>query len=629
MLIRLANHSSMPWEGWKRTTIDSEPPYPAGVFSDGSVYVTGRRIGLDARVVDVWCRLAPGQRLDVNLKNASAYDFALQPLPDDPVGYFGGLLTIGGLPLEWVGLEPDGAAWTVHLRRRVGRMICVDVWLQWYPDQPAIAPGEVMIIASNPAVPDMGEAAPQGMHLQFGDALIGVPGLRLGAPLLAPGTYLADGQGKAFPFVAIWTRHLQGAQWVSVPAALQLGVCAVGCTRTLHDAAPMFPPGFSVRSWAALRWPEAVRRLHTWDPPICGPNPRAPDPGAQEDQLLHAGGEALLPDGVGAEVVRYLSALKLFAERPCNHLEADGRPLELDLHPGLLCWDGRPHFNGSDTLGKPRGLTAEEAHGRMGPDVQHHYQRTLAAAARLTGSHVCQFLLARLAVVYLTQRTAGPVGSGQAATFSAREWGCEAFAVLDFDRDLEDRALAARCVQRWRDRVDRVLLPRMATESLLFIYQNPFDPRVNPTGPGVQWWQESFAAMGIDEACRIFAMPAGRAVALRIARRVLDVAWRLLPDGRWRSQPQGPIDGSANDQNPEGDGFNAYGMPGCVAVVLRHEPENGLARMIWQQLLQATSEDARRWMLPGIEARVDGTTDPLLIQPRGEYTRDDLRPGGV
>jgi hypothetical protein len=70
-------------------------------------------------------------------------------------------------------------------------------------------------------------------------------------------------------------------------------------------------------------------------------------------------------------------------------------------------------------------------------------------------------------------------------------------------------------------------------------------------------------------------------VAQRIARRVLDVAWTKQGDGHWRSQAQGPIDGSANDANPAGDGYNAYGMPLCVAVVLRADNADEKALAIW------------------------------------------------
>jgi hypothetical protein len=78
---------------------------------------------------------------------------------------------------------------------------------------------------------------------------------------------------------------------------------------------------------------------------------------------------------------------------------------------------------------------------------------------------------------------------------------------------------------------------------------------------------------------------------------VLAVAWPLDGD-RWRAQPQGPIDGSANAANPASFSFDAYGMPCCVWLVLQVEPAHAKARAIWAQLMADTGEKARRWMLP-------------------------------
>lgn len=598
--VRLANHSSAAFDGWKRTTIDSEPPHVAGELG-GARYVLGRRIGLEARVVDVHCSLAPGQHLELDLAKAAAIDFALGSPPADPLAHFGGPVLLAGVPLDVVALAADGAAWTVQLRCRVGRMLCANIWLTWYPDQPGWCAGEVLVVASNPSVPDLSATIPPAFALRFGDALVLVPGRAPGDPLLAAGDTLADGQGRALPLTFVWLRHLRASGWSSVGAVAELGVGAVGVRSLLPGGAPLFPPGYSGRAWATAYWPAAVANLHRWSPGPLGPLPRSMDPGGQEDQVFHAGGEALLRDGVGAEVVRYLTAVR-FAARPCQHLEADGSPLDIARHPNLLFWDGRPHYRldvSPDQLGKPRVLTEADTHGWLGPDVQHMYQRTLVASARLTGSPACQWLLSRLATVYLLQRTSNPAWSLSQAE-SAREWGCEGLFVVDCYRDLEDRALAARVVQRWRERVERILVPQTAGKDLWRIWQNPFDPRLDPNGPGVQWWQESFLSYAVDLACEQVGPIEGRVVARRVAERVLDVAWRQLPDGRWRSQPQGPLDGSANDQNPPTDSFNAFGMPLCVATVLRHDRQHAKARAVWMQLLAATGETARRWMPPGV-----------------------------
>lgn len=640
-IIRLANHAPTHFTGWKRTTIDFEPPFPAGQVGNATTgvglatYVVGRRIGLATHTIDVRCSLAPGQRLEIDLAMATEIDFVLTPLPLNPAMHFGGPPSVGTVPAEIVWAEPDGASWFITMRAHNSGMIGSYVWLNYYPGQPW-ATGDALTVASNPAVTAMGETVLAEYNLRIGDAGIVWPG-RVG-PIIPGGTYLADGQGKASPFVAIWIRHVSAAtDWASMAAAVSWGVGAVGVQSLLEGGAPLMPEGFSGREWAAKLWPEAVRRLTTWDPAVCGPPGISGSAGEQEDSLFHAGGEAMVADGVGAETIRLLSALKLYAERPCNHLEADGSWLDVDRHPTLLFWDGRAHWHAGvspDRLGKPRNLLPEEAHDRWGPDVQHTYVRTLVAAARLTGSAACQQLMRNLCTVYLLQRTSNPAWSTSGYE-SAREWGCEGQFVLDMHRDLEDRGMAARVVARWRERVERILIPRMTGKDLMVVFAN--DPRVNPIGDGAQWWQESFASYLIDHACEIVGPVAGREVAIRIARRVLDVAWQwhdsdfdladapaprqvfadpelqaiheaheseaigdAVEEPHWRAQPQGPLDGSANDANPSTDSFNAYGMPLCAATVLRHEPTNTKARAVWAQCLAAPGDKARRWLPPGV-----------------------------
>lgn len=621
--IRLANHSTFPFRGWKRTTIDSDPPFGAGEHN-GTRFVAGRRIGLDVRAVDVWCELDPGEHLTLELDDCQPIDFARGPIPADPMAHFGGPMRVAEQPVELLSVVPDGAGYLVTARRRHGTMLCTYVWAVWYPDQPAWCIGEALTVASHPATDRMGEELLAGVAVTWGDALALTR-------CVLPGTTLADGQGKACPVPFFWSRHA-GATDMASFAAASSGVCAVGVTKLLTTGAPLFPNGFDARAWAAARWPRAVAQLLTWEPPVCGPAPISGSAGEQEDSLLHAGGEALLPSGVGAEHVRYLAAIKLHSERPCNHLEASGDWLRPEAHPSLVFWDGRPHWHtgvSPDRLGKPRQLTAAEANGRWGPDVQHFYQHGLASAARLTGSPLCQQLLRNLCTVYLLQRTDHPAWA-TSAWESAREWGCEGQFVQDVWMTLEDRAMADRVVARWRSRVERILLPRMVGRDLLVTWNG--DPRVNRDGLGAQWWQESFASWSIDETCRVVGPEAGRELALRVATKVLDTAWAwteggadfaesearfLDPElqaiheaqagqqsfaedaaGHWRAQPQGPIDGSANAENPATDSFNHYGMPLCVAVVLRSDHAHTKARAIWQQLRAATAENSHRWMPP-------------------------------
>jgi hypothetical protein len=471
-------------------------------------------------------------------------------------------------------------------------MLCTTAWITLYPDQPAWAPGEVLTVASNPAVQDLVAQAPAAYELRLGDALVVLPGRGAAQPLLATGERLADGQGKATPFVAVWLRHLRRASdWSSVGAAADLGIGGVGITRLWAEGNPAFPVGFSAVGWSNARFAEAVRRLATWDPPVCGPSIRSSDTGAQEDQLFHPGGEALFPDGIGAETVRLLSAMKLHAERPSNHLEADGSPLQPAAHPGLIFWDSRPF--GRDLLGKLRTLSEEETRGRWGADTQHFLARSLGSSARLTGSPVAQWLLGRMAVAYLLQRTDTP-GWATSGTFSAREWGYEGLFVVQIDEDLEDRVLAAQVVERWRSRVTTLLLPMMAGRDYLFAFED--DPRLGQ-GKWVIAWQEALGAYGIDLACSLHGPARGREVALRVARRVLADGW--VWQGEWLTRPQFPLAGDL----PAPDGsFNGFGMPLAVAVVLRHEMANQKALEI-RDYLRAALPGEGKWLAPVLTGR--------------------------
>ena len=123
--------------------------------------------------------------------------------------------------------------------------------------------------------------------------------------------------------------HSQWAAWAAVQSHA-IGVHAV--ERLWHEGNGQTRPGFKAIQFLQQNG-DAMRRLHTWDAPLLGPATRSEDTGAQEDQLFHVGAESLFDPGLGWP--RYLAALKLHAERPCNHREADGRPLDPDAHPDL------------------------------------------------------------------------------------------------------------------------------------------------------------------------------------------------------------------------------------------------------------------------------------------------------
>lgn len=587
-VVRLANHGPTTFRGWKRTTIDTKAPHEAGKL-DRAAYVLGRPLGDGTtRVVDVLVELRPGERLKLSLADAEPWRFEIEPLPADPIRYYGGQLELNGKAMDWVSFRRDGAAYCSHLRARTGQMTCVDLWIRHYPGE-AWAEAEALVIASNPAVPLMGESL-AALRVTFGHGLVLQPGRRVGSPLLDPNTYLADGQGKYLPLTFIWTRHLRSASdWSSAGSVAGLSIGAIGIQHLWPTGTPPTPRGFDALAWADLRLGESIRRLYTWDPPVVGPPPVSSTAGPHEDQLYHPGTEALLHSG--AEWVRVLSAGKIHAERPCNHLEPDGSPLDLKQHPNLRMWDGRP-FNSPDMLGKPRPLEPREAHERWGPDTQHLFTRSLTSSFKQTARPALQQLIRNRVTVYLAQRTAEP-GVAQSGTWSAREWAWEGLFIAEtVDPLLEDRELAARAVQRWRDRVQNLLLPILRDRDYIHTYLD--DGRIGP-GHWVSAWMECCASWGIDLACERVGPPEGREAALRIADLMLRDAW-VLQDGVWLTREVYPLEGPK--PAPKRD-FNGYGMPLAVATVLRHRPDDERARAIWRQIL--ADQDYR--FVPALPAR--------------------------
>lgn len=608
-VVRFANHSSAPFNSWKRTQVDQLPPHPAGRVGDVR-YVVGKQTGFDTWAVDLRVTLAPRATLEVDLAQSTAEPFEVAPLPADPLAHFGGPLTLAGNAAALVGIEQDGAGYVATLRARCGRLLCLNSAVLWYPGE-AIAHGEAALVASNPAVPDWSETAPVDVRLAFGDAFIWVPGAGIGGRLLAAGQTLASGQGVVLPFTMLWMRHARSFWDVSsaVAAALHVadprvpgdrdnwGISAVGIRKLLPEGNPLMPIGFSGRQWTERHWRATVQSLHRRGETLLGPAPFSGQTGEQETQTFHPGGECMVPDGLGAEVLRWLAAIRAHGLRPCNHLEVDGWPLVIEQHPNLILWDGRPYGSSPDKLGKPPITDSQFlalTGGHSGPDVQHCILGDLAAADRVMWSPMADWLLERQATVYLLQRTTTR-GWGTTGFDSAREWGWEALSVLQIHSGLRNRALAERVVTRFRERVLQVFLPAMEGKDLICL---KFDNRVNPLGAGAQWWGESWAAMAMHRTCSILGPVQALAPCERIAAKVLATAWHLDPDGRYRAQAQGPLDGSSNADNLPTHGFNHYGMPGCVWLTMKTQPGHPKARAIWVQLMAAPGETARRWMLP-------------------------------
>lgn len=584
-VVTVRNLSPVPFDGWKRTTVDVLPPHERCEV-DGVKAVLGRRVGLDTWALDVLVSLAPGETRTVDLATAQPSSWTPADLPADLERHFGGMPQLNGQPFVLVGARPDGAAVIAHWQLRFGRMMVAELFATMHPDRPAFALGEVLVTCSNPTVPDMGETVGD-LRLTFGDAAVVAPG---GGPgLLAPGLRFADGQARALPVSFVWLRHLRtAADWSTAGAAAHLQIGAVGIRNLLPGGNPTLPRDFNLPAWVGSHWFRTLGALRDWTHPVLGPAADTGQTGAVEDQTF-VGGECFLPGGVGAELVRYFAALQT-SGHPMHHREIDGTVVDRDRRPNLRMFYSRPHSSGSDRLGKPRDLTVVEANGWNGPDAQHWTTNTLFAACRLTGSLACQRLLEHHARNYLIQLTTTP-GWSTSELWSVRELLWEGLLVRNCWIGLEDRAFAQRVLDHARERLRRIVVPKWSGKDIRDVRRD--DLRL---GTGDWWmpWQEAAGAYGADVMGELTGVPEARAVALAGAKRILADAW-VREGGRWVESELLALDGRRSRSGM----FTAAWLPLAIAVVLRHEPNNERARSIWAQIV-ADADGNGRWIPPGV-----------------------------
>lgn len=589
MRLRIANLSPFPWSGWLRTTTDADIAGPVvGIKPDGEqlFVVPGPRNGLDTRLIDVRCNLAPGEEVTIDVWEPT--EIATPALPADPLAYFGGPLRVLGQDAQWVSLEQVGAGFRAHLRVISGLMQA-DVWLVYWPDQPWLE-GELMVTFGDTLTTELQQTV-DPVRLEFGNGVVLPVGLQPGMPLI-PATTFGHGQARVVPFTIMWPNrmlpHLP-EQYGSAMASWYRAISAVACERSFAGGNPTFPEGFSARMWAGQHWKRAVELLHSWDAPVLGWAADSTQTGAQEDQCF-VGTETLLPDGAGAERVRYFTALK-WAARPCHFYEPSGVPVDVQSRPDLRLFVSRPHRSGRDMLGKVEDLRKEQASGWMGPDAQHWFFSTLAMAARCTGSAACQRLLEHQARNYIIQLTTG--SGATSAIWSSRELGWEGIAVVHLWRELADRGLADRVREHWHRRC-HWLASKLPTAG-------PWDVRADDTrlGTGSWWmpWQQAIGAYGLDLAARILGDDGAgiRLIALRGAELVVAQAWEKAGT-RWREFELVALDGRKHRSGM----FWGSWLPMAVAVVLLADPANERARAIWTQIVDDCDGDGK-WLPPEVK----------------------------
>lgn len=586
--LRFFNHGDNPFHGWLRVALDE--PVDATEYTNGFEHFVP---SADRLSIDVFVHL--GDREGKRLKlGGTPQEHAFPQLPNDVAAFFGGPCCINGQPLRVASHGRDGAAWSAHLQARHGAAF-VDVWLRWYPTQDAIVQAEVLVTASDPLDERM-YAETSGMTISFGDSLAIVGNTRLG---LLCTKNLVDGQAQAFDVVFLWPTRLRSLpEWQTALSIVHAKVGAVGVEELFpeHGGNPYVhldtARDFAVRNYEAVR---AAMMAGTW-PPI-GPAPNSGQSGEQEDQVFARGEAIKLP---GCEIIARRAAYGM-GLRPCHHLEHDGTPVDPEEHPGLILWDGRPHFAGADLLGKLHTLDDRAAEGIRGPDNEHWLIATLASAHRLTRSPVLQKLLVHQALIYLGQHTTAP-GWFASNPGASRAIGWECLGVMMLRRELDDRPLADRVLMRCANRMVDIVLPWLQQRGRYWDVRRD-DPRL---GAGDWWmpWQQAVGAYGLHVFCRDHLPDNNDSRALRKAvfdgaLAVVNDAWRVDPSGCYTAA-QLPVGGTADAQRSTGS-FNLFGMHLAVAVVLAQDPAHMKARAIAGWLAATVSPlDAKacRWIPP-------------------------------
>lgn len=600
--VTVANRSQFPFEGCVRVVCDPVPETRVGVVAapDGQLvpFFVGQPTGANARAIDLRLRIPAGKEITLNLKAGKVLDKQRAARPKNDNDWFGGPPMLGGAPMAFVRIEPDGIGYACEWRARFGRMLLAKLWMHWNPSEPW-AKAELLVVASAPTVPDMTEAIPDNFGLTFGDAQTLCLGCNEPERAIMPKTdVFADGQGRALPVTFVWHRLMAAdslTQQQSVAAMHSGAVSGIGVSSLYPKLGnPLIPSDFNAQAWADARRGRAIAVMHTFDSAVLGPNRNSRNTGEQEDQLFR-GNEALVAGGVGAELIQYYSVLKMWA-RPSNHFEVNGQLVDVNTRPNLAYWDGRPYSAtfALESLGKTRGLSVGEANAWWGPDDEHWCTSRLAATCRLMYSPACQELLRSQALIYLAQNRVEPDRFPWLSTpLSARSNCYEGLLVCFLLENLADRDLARRIEDRGRARLKVAILPRY-TGQPGDVMDWRDDPRIG--GRGWSVWQQSCGALGIDLMSERLGSSDGRKVAFKCALAVIRDAFSK-EGGEWSC-----LDIAGNPEVLQRDAYFWFGTPCAIATVLRTDATHEQARSIWSQYMATASQVGNYvWLCPGIK----------------------------
>ncbi len=608
--VRIQNLHHESFVGWVTCILKDRASVPSRGYAHlpgrvSASFIRGRNKGLDSVEVDFYVAIEAGCTLTIDRAQmveeetvrvsdaALTNTFRVAVSPGPSVTGEG-----GNFPLALAKVEVFGAAWYAKFEARRGP-IFFELCAKWYPDHPGLIMAEFRVTHSDPSSPELTHTVPgSGYFIRWNHGVVVPVSERSGLP---PGAVIADGQTHVFP-VSVLFLDLVNFATTRAAAHVWQRVKGHGQVRLHPGAAPfhgMEGMEEHVRHWVAQHYESARSSLGARVAPMLGPAADSGQTGSQEDQTFHPGVEALLiPCAI---LPRYFAALG-FGRRPCHHLERDGSIVTRERRPGLRMFYGRPfRATTSDTLGKPRDLTIQEAGGWNGPDAQHWFFGTLYAVCMLDPSPSAQWLLEHEARRYLIERTTVK-GLGTSDPFSAREIGWEGLAVVRLWYALDDRTLAAQVRDHFLTRLGRVIIPWIGGYTIWQIIKD--DARV---GTGDWWlaWHQAIGAYGMSLAARVFGHDTAAQVAFNGAKQVLDDAWEApaQPGGRWTEYENLALDGQRKHRSGF---FTTAWLPCALQVVLQHEPENEKARAILAQVradvAHSNTIQATGWLPPEVLA---------------------------
>jgi hypothetical protein len=586
--LELVSHSDYELAAWWPTKTDIVIPFASGSTSNCN-FVRGRQSGLDTYDLCVYAELAPHERRLINFAEAIEGGFQLPPAPPCDAWLGGVPVRIAGVRMTKVSAEPNGAAYDIHYQARVGPMLLVHLFLIWYPDQSWCA-GEIMICGSNPGVPDMVGMIPANFRLQVGDAIVSVPGLPLGQPLMREGDWLASGQTRNLPLTLLWLETATDREKWAAHAWTNSLIEAGGIENQMWGGNPFLPDGFDVVSWTNGMLSTVVARQHDWfDSPL--------DPAMDSRQTGAQGAQSF----VCGPIAKDPTALAVFdvAARdgswPMVHMEADGYSLDRDAHPNLRIYTGQPNLRiASDGLGKPRVVTSAEAHGYQGPEDEHWFDFVLFHTARYKRSQDLQRLLEAHATNFLFRWVTEPPGNWLSAN---RAVGWMAFVAAELFRNLADRELAGVVASRFQSVVDQLVVPQMLPNDAWWSWTNAGSIGASDSDLRAMPWQAEVMCVGMYYGGMVCGHAPAVEMAYHMAEQILQRAWFRGSNGYWHSRD---VINQAGADLPYYDAYAHFGFK-AIDVLLKRDPSHVQAGEIWRQRKgEATDLYKLSWFLPGV-----------------------------